>query len=360
MMSIQDLAAYSGKNRYQAHFEKLDPKRQLTVLLDFLGNRHQKRDKRTGYLNKKARATHSFQALTELRSLGYQVKNLTNLGEKHVMALIHSWVEQPWSASTIANRISALRWLTRALGKPGLVRDPAHYGIASERVHRPQATQEDRSWSARDVDVDAKVAAIEQEDPWVGAVLRMMLVFGMRLTESFLFRPGTAVVGNVVRIEDGTKGGRTRQVELTTLAQRDALRAATELAAMSEHGNLIPRGKRPAQQRARIYYVLRKHGITRAKSGCTPHGLRHQYANDRYEGLSGTPSTARGGSEILDAAAEEEAKRVLTNELGHSRVGILSAYLGPPKRKPKPNGQRAAPAGDTDSNGSASEAEPAD
>lgn len=339
MMSIKDLAAYRGENRYQVPFERLDPKKQITVLIDCLGNQHQKRDKRTGHLTKKARATYAIQALEELRSLGYGIKNLMNLGEKHVVALIQLWVKQGWSASTVANRISALRWLTNALGKPGLVRDPAAYGLDPARVHRPQATQEDKSWSGRGIDVEAKVAAIEKEDPWVGAALRMMLDFGLRLTEAILFRPRTAVVGNVVRVEDGTKGGRTRQVEVRTPAQRHALKAAAEMAARSERGNLIPPRKEPSQQRGRIYYVLRKHGICKAASGCTPHGLRHQFAGDRYEALSGTPPTVRGGSGILDAAAEEEAKRTLTNELGHSRVGILSAYLGPPKRKPR--GQRA-------------------
>lgn len=56
-------------------------------------------------------------AMRELRGLGFTLESPHNLQQRHVRALAKSWEERGLSASTIANRISALRALSIWIGK---------------------------------------------------------------------------------------------------------------------------------------------------------------------------------------------------------------------------------------------------
>ena len=332
MKTIQEFSAWRGSNRFGTPFTRLDPHRQVTVLLEVLGLEHMHRNKPTSFNTKKARAYISHMALNDLRDAGYPIKNLLNLGDRHVQAILKVWAGRGLSASTMATRISILRWLTTGLGKRGLVRDPVDYGFAADEFHRPQVATEDKSWSTRGTDPVAKIKEISAEDEWVGTQLAMAHAFGLRITEALLVKPRVSHVGSTLRIEDGTKGGRTRVVPVRTDEQRAVLEHAKVMSDRTERGNLVPRRCTPSQARQHLYYVCRKHGITKHSLAVTPHGLRHEYANDVYEAVSGTPSTVRGGSSILDQAAEDGALRAVSNELGHARLSIVSAYTGARKR----------------------------
>jgi hypothetical protein len=78
---------------------------------------------------------------------------------------------------------------------------------------------------------------------------------------------------------------------------------------------------------------MRKFGITKAALGITAHGLRREYANDRYEDFAGVASPVRGGSAI--ARADDRAVRLrLAEELGHSREKS-QRYVGAVLRRPR-------------------------
>jgi integrase len=74
------------------------------------------------------------------------------------------------------------------------------------------------------------------------------------------------------------------------------------------------------------YQVMRSCGITR-NEGITSHGLRHQYAQERYRELAGVDSPVRSGAQI-DRESDHAARQVVAEELGHSREGITTHYLG--------------------------------
>src|SRR5262249_52597535 len=104
------------------------------------------------------------------------------------------------------------------------------------------------------------------------------------------------------------------------------------LAEKSARGSMCPPGKSVAQAKRRVYYVAGdKLGIKRTALGVTPHGLRHEYANDLYEAVSGERSPVRGGA-ILDRAVDMRARKAVTQDLGHSRLSITPAYIGPRAR----------------------------
>ncbi len=63
------------------------------------------------------------------------------------------------------------------------------------------------------------------------------------------------------------------------------------------------------------------------------HGLRHAYAQQRYEELTGWKSPAAGGpiSKALTAQQREkdhQVRLVISREMGHERRQVVSVYLG--------------------------------
>ena len=63
------------------------------------------------------------------------------------------------------------------------------------------------------------------------------------------------------------------------------------------------------------------------------HGLRHRYAQTRYEELTGWKAPAAGGppQRSLTGARRRidgEARRTIAEELGHSRTAVSATYCG--------------------------------
>lgn len=63
------------------------------------------------------------------------------------------------------------------------------------------------------------------------------------------------------------------------------------------------------------------------------HGLRHAYAQRRFEELAGFQAPLAGGPTRKDLSADEraldkKARAVISNELGHEREQITVTYLG--------------------------------
>ena len=142
-------------------------------------------------------------------------------------------------------------------------------------------------------------------DAYVGCQLLMALRFNMRAKEAVMCIPHAAEIDGQLEIKRGTKGGRQRFVPIDTAEKRAALEAAKRLVA-SKAASLGRPGKSLKQNLARLRYVMKKFGITKADLGITAHGLRHEYANDRYRQFAGAPSPVRGGPPIereIDRAA---------------------------------------------------------
>ena len=82
----------------------------------------------------------------------------------------------------------------------------------------------------------------------------------------------------------------------------------------------------------RYYYILHACGINRKGLGITSHGLRHAYAQGRYEALSGRPAPVKhpdGDLPPLESPGRvREARQEVAEELGHGREYVLRWYLG--------------------------------
>lgn len=276
------------------------------------------------------------------------------LANRHIEAMVERWVARKLATATIHNYLSFLRSFSSWIGKPGMVREPEYYvGADSPHAHRSQVATFDHSWEAKQVEIEAKIAEVTAIDPWVGLQLELCARFGMRPKEARHFRPHGAVIARAqaiprdadtfpehetfLHISHGTKGGRPRDVPVTTDVQHELLTRATAAVAT---GQFVGRpGRTSSQNCSRFYYVIRKCGISKDQLGIVAHGLRHQHANDAYEDVAGAPSLVRGGKSrpLLDDEARHRTARLL----GHSRSRVVSCYLGrkasPPKQADHPH-----------------------
>ena len=91
-------------------------------------------------------------------------------------------------------------------------------------------------------------------------------------------------------------------------------------------GSLIPPDRNYRQQ-LKIY-----EDQTRAAGLYRMHGLRHHYAQTRYEEITGWKSPAAGGPprRSLTGAQgriDRSARREIAEELGHRRASIVAVYI---------------------------------
>ena len=90
---------------------------------------------------------------------------------------------------------------------------------------------------------------------------------------------------------------------------------------------MIPPELNYVEQRNRYDGQIRNAGIR------NPHGLRHAYAQQRYEELTGWKAPLAGGpaSKSLtrdQRARDKGARETISRELGHGREEISRVYLG--------------------------------
>jgi len=67
--------------------------------------------------------------------------------------------------------------------------------------------------------------------------------------------------------------------------------------------------------------------IVQEHTGGGLHDLRAAYACERYESLTCNPAPVAGG-EIVDRAADREAREQIAAELGHGRIDVVAEYVG--------------------------------
>ncbi|MDE0410709.1 MAG: integrase domain-containing protein [Gammaproteobacteria bacterium] len=256
------------------------------------------------------------QAASELHAMGYRRMQAKSLKPKHIEALVELWRERELSIGTIKNRMAALRWWAIKVNKLNVIaKSNEFYGIPDRRF----VTNENK---ARDL-TEAQLSKVK--DNHVRMSLELQRTFGLRREEAMKFTPSYADKGDRIQLKASwTKGGKPRTIPIRTETQRDVLDRARSLAGF---GSLIPPHRSYVQQ-LRVY-----EGHTTRAGLSSMHGLRHAYAQDRYEELTSWKCPVAGGPgrEALSPeqrALDHEARLTISQELGHERSQITTAYLG--------------------------------
>lgn len=252
----------------------------------------------------------------ELHVLGYRKMTDRSLKPKHIEALVKHWFAQDLSIGTIKNRMAAIRWWAHKVNKQNVVaRSNEHYGIPDRRF----ITNESKAKSITQSQLDQVC------DEHVRMSLELQQAFGLRREEAMKFQPSFADRGDhLVLKASWTKGGRERVIPVRTEAQRDVLNRARRLAGF---GSLIPSNRNYVHQ-MRVY-----EGNTLRAGLSHMHGLRHAYAQKRYEELTGWKCPVAGGPDRKTQTPEQreldrEARLTISRELGHEREQVTAAYLG--------------------------------
>ena len=275
---------------------------------------HRNRD--GSYATQAKRMHHLMLIANQLHALGFCGMSARSLKPKHVEALVEDWLRQNLSVGTIKNRMAVLRWWAQKAGKQNVVaRSNDHYGIP-DRQFVSNASKA-KTVGAPDLD--------RIRDPYVRMSLELQQAFGLRREEAIKFNPGYADRGDHLSLKASwAKGGRSRDIPVRTEAQREVLDRAQRLAG---GGSLIPSDRNYVQQ-------LRAYERHTANAGLSKlHGLRHAYAQRRYEELTGWKPPAAGGpvTRVLSPGqkvVDRHARRTISRELGHEREQVTSIYLG--------------------------------
>lgn len=274
------------------------------------------REKDGSYATQAARKDVLSLCAEQLKTLGFYNLHPTGLKPKHVEGLIKLWQSEEKSAGTIKNRMSHLRWWAKKIDKQNVIaRDNKAYGIA-ERVYITNQTKA--------VQLEAeKLAKINDE--YIKCSLELQKAFGLRREECIKFQPQYADRGDKIALKGTwTKGGKPREIPIRNDYQKEALAKAHRVAG---GGSMIPSNKLYVDQ-------LRKYeGVTKSIGLSKLHGLRHHYAQERYKELTNFESPARGGKTSKELSRHEkqidqEARFIISQELGHEREEITAVYLG--------------------------------
>lgn len=177
------------------------------------------------------------------------------------------------------------------------------------------------------VSLAAQIAS-ERVSERAAAVIELARDLGLRSKEASLLDAQKALRDAIqtgkVTIESGTKGGRTREIPITSERQIETLQKAAEAqgnarAVMDPTTNW--KSWREGELRAAREIVQEVTG----DGGL--HDLRAAYAAERYEQLTGTAAPVMTDDRV-DKEVDREARLVIAEELGHGRWEVTNEYLG--------------------------------
>ncbi|MCB1677692.1 MAG: integrase domain-containing protein [Halioglobus sp.] len=256
------------------------------------------------------------QIANQLQEMGFRRMTTHSLKPKHVDALVKRWLSEGMAAGTIKNRMNCLRWWAAKVDRRNVVaRSNDFYGIPDRQFV---------SNTSKAVGVDDK-ALSAVPDAHVRMSLELQRAFGLRREEAIKFVPAYADQGESIRLKASwTKGGKARVIPMLTQEQRDVLTRARRLAGS---GSLIPAQKNYIQQ-------LRTYERHTTQAGLSKlHGLRHAYAQARYQHLTGWACPAAGGPTANQLTVDQrkqdyQARLTISRELGHVREQISAVYCG--------------------------------
>lgn len=263
--------------------------------------------------------------------MGIRLQSVRDFRENHLKALVHHWENNRLSASTLQNRISKFRTFAEWIGKAGMIRASEVYVQDKASIRRSGVATVDKSWSAKQVDSLELIDAITSYDEYIGMQLRVIDAFGLRMRESICLKPHRADKNDVLYVTEGSKGRRDRRIPIRTATQRKVLDDAKNLIGNKSLNRSLANPQLSLEQAiARFGYVMKKFGITKKQLGVTSHGLRHEYANERYEDEAGEPSPVRNAQHVGITSRNRRwlARATVSEELGHTRTDITSAYCG--------------------------------
>jgi integrase len=277
----------------------------------------------------------------ELRKQGYGVKHWKNITNKHVGVVVDAWKDRGLANATMKEYLSGVRAVAERWGNDRISPKNSDFGIGK----RTQVTNKDLSMSPEKYEFavsDMKNGNDELNR--IAAEMMLMRELGLRHEEARKFNPNRDVLSDGrIHVGVGTKAGRERwlQPDAITDKGREAIEYARSV--IGDGRGLIKPGLTEKQWKDKTYRIVsNKYGITKKESNNSFHGLRHAYAQERYERYTGFSCRCRfeNREKFVENASsvagdnwerlDHDARELLKSEMGHGpdRNDVIENYLG--------------------------------
>ena len=262
----------------------------------------------------RARSSVLLLVASQIKEAGYKIEQPSQLKQKHISYLVNRWQDETLSPGTIKNRLAHLRWVVGKINKTVIVKSNDELGV-DKRVF---ATQTDKS-----IQLDARIETIKSER--IRDALRLQDAFGLRREEALKFRPNIAIKQDCISLQASwCKGRIARDIPIRTPEQRALL---AEMQRKYGANSLIPPELNYKKFRDQYDNAMQSSGIGKG------HGLRHGYAQARYEELTGWKCSVKGGLKRIDMDPVQRdidtaARMQISCELGHGRIDVVAKYIG--------------------------------
>lgn len=274
----------------------------------------------------------TFKAIRE-RNRG--IKTLSQFTPRLIPSILEYWSEEGadghprHSYETQVQDFSVLAWFWKM---HGIRVEPIKHYVEDPQLKlkfkRTSVATTDKSWDGNSVDVDEIIELARKEDPVVARLIELARDFGLRAKETLFVRPHEDDKGDRLHLSRGTKTGRPRDIEYEDFDEdylKEAIEAVKDQLQPGQHTAWQGRTLKEAYNR--LYYVLKKIGVTKKDRGVTFHGLRAQWAIDQFKRLTGTEVPVRGGGAINYHKLAEDRRKIM-RALGHNRLRVGAAYYG--------------------------------
>lgn len=273
------------------------------------------------------RAKYLFKFFNDLREAGFKVSP-NNIKLKHIKYICEKYERDKISAATIQTYITHLRVFCRWIGKNGMIKDVGQYFTNPELIKRQYAATELKTWTSKGIDINQKLNEIKQDNIYVWIQLLVQQAFGLRLKEAVCLRPYMSNLDGKLHVLDGTKGGKSRIVQIENEFQKFVIETAIQFVGKTSSSLMDP--KLSLKQNLKKYSnTMTKHGLTKKKAGVTGHWLRSEYVIDFMISRGLKPLICGGGMGKLSKVEEREVRLAAAKRLGHNRINVTTAYSGP-------------------------------
>jgi len=235
--------------------------------------------------------------------------------------------EEAMAVSYAQNLLSSVNVVLEVMRGDSVLRvSPAALVGERNSVRQDAPTGIDRS-----IVQQAVTELLGRDEGRVAAVAELARELGLRFREASMLDARGAVQQaerqGRVNITEGTKGGRGHVVDRWVPVLPVATEALQRAAEWQGSGrNLIPGGSSYAQWRDHAYHAWSVAASSVGLKGF--HDLRAAYACERYEALTACLAPVVVGVRNTSKEADRAARAIISAELGHGRVDVVSAYVG--------------------------------
>jgi integrase len=256
-----------------------------------------------------------------------KLKTLSQVRPRLLPRIFEIWNEKGIGKRAQWNYYSYMRWFWRIFAiEVGSIKN---YEVEAGEFTINRNATTDRSWKGNGVDFDEVLKLMHELDPVAARILLAIKTFGLRLKEGLRLRPHEADGINKLNVTEGSKGGRPRQLLFDEFEDQQFREVLDELKGqVPQECHLAWSNRTLEQAKKRMYHLCRVIGLTRnGRFGVTVHGLRHDWAIDNLESLTGHEAPVRGGL-VINYREISAARGTVTRAMGHYRLKVTGAYYG--------------------------------